>query len=292
MKSPFLTLLLATVADRGRCRHGRTPMSRRRAEAAGRVRHRRPRPRRSIPAWTSTSSPAAAGARPTRSRPTRRAGAASTSSRSGTARSCTRSSRAAKDPAATRSPIEAKVGDYYAACMDEAGDRGPGPQARSSPSWRGSTAVQSKKDLFRLLGEHEAEALPTLFRFGSAPDLHDSTQTIASLGQGGLGLPDRDDYLKDDAKSKEKREKYLEHVARMLELAGEDAGGGRRPTPRRCCGSRRPSRTRPPGPRGDARPEEPRQPDDASPSCSSSPPPSTSAPTSPPPAPRPSSAST
>src|SRR5207247_11388420 len=66
-------------------------------------------------------------------------------------------------------------------------------------------------------------ALPGLFRFGSAPDMHDSRQTTASLGQGGLGLPDRDDYLKDDAKSREKREKYVEHVSRMLGLAGERA---------------------------------------------------------------------
>jgi endothelin-converting enzyme/putative endopeptidase len=83
--------------------------------------------------------------------------------------------------------------------------------------------VQSRGDFFRLLGEHEATALPTLFRFGSAPDLHDSNRTIATVGQGGLSLPDRDDYLKEDAKSKEKRTKFLEHVARMLELAGEEA---------------------------------------------------------------------
>src|SRR6266511_3079595 len=65
--------------------------------------------------------------------------------------------------------------------------------------------------------------LPGLFRFGSAPDMHDSRRTVASLGQGGLGLPDRDDYLKDDAKSKEKRERYVEHVSRLLGLAGESA---------------------------------------------------------------------
>lgn len=50
--------------------------------------------------------------------------------------------------------------------------------------------------------------------------MHDSRQTIANVGQGGLGLPDRDDYLKDDAKSKEKRDKYALHVARLLELGG------------------------------------------------------------------------
>jgi endothelin-converting enzyme/putative endopeptidase len=81
-------------------------------------------------------------------------------------------------------------------------------------------AVDSKKAFFRLLGEHEAQALPALFRFGAAPDMHDSRQTIANAGQGGLSLPDRDDYLKDDTKSKEKREKYAAYVTRLLELAG------------------------------------------------------------------------
>ena len=128
----------------------------------------------------------------------------------------------AKAPAATRSPIEAKVGDYYAACMDEPGLEAKGLQP-IQPMLARVAALDSRKALFRLLGEHEAEGLPALFPFGSAPDMHDSGQTIASLGQGGLGLPDRDDYLKDDAKSKEKREKYVEHVARMLELAGESA---------------------------------------------------------------------
>ncbi|HVQ31482.1 MAG TPA: M13 family metallopeptidase, partial [Vicinamibacteria bacterium] len=132
----------------------------------------------------------------------------------------------AQAPAATRSPIEAKVGDYYAACMDEPAieAKGVGPIA---PALARVAAVASKKEFFRLLGAHEGEGLPTLFRFGAAPDLHDSRQTIANVGQGGLGLPDRDDYLNDDPKSKEKREKYVEHVARMLELAGTSAEGAK-----------------------------------------------------------------
>ena len=126
----------------------------------------------------------------------------------------------AKAPSNTRSRIEAEVGDYYAACMDEPGIETKG-LAPIQPVLARVAAVDSKKALFRLLGQHEAEGLPALFSFGAAPDMHDSKQTVASFGQGGLGLPDRDDYLKDDAKSKEKREKYVEHVARMLALAGE-----------------------------------------------------------------------
>jgi endothelin-converting enzyme/putative endopeptidase len=128
---------------------------------------------------------------------------------------------AVKDPATKRSPIEARVGDYYAACMDEATIESQGRKP-IEPILARVEAVRSKSDFFRLLGENEASALPTLFRFGSAPDMHDSNRTVATVGQGGLSLPDRDDYLKEDAKSKEKREKFLEHAARMLELTGED----------------------------------------------------------------------
>jgi endothelin-converting enzyme/putative endopeptidase len=128
----------------------------------------------------------------------------------------------AKDASRRRGALEAKVGDYYASCMDEAGieERGRKP---IEPALARIEAVSSKRELFELLGEHEASGLPALFRFGSAPDLHDSNQTNASLGQGGIGLPDRDDYLKDDAKSKEKREKYRQHVAVTLALLGDSS---------------------------------------------------------------------
>jgi putative endopeptidase len=128
---------------------------------------------------------------------------------------------AVRDPAKKRSPIEARVGDYYAACMDEPAIESQGGKP-IAPILARVDAVQSKSDFFRLLGENDASALPTLFRFSSAPDMHDSNRTVASVGQGGLSLPDRDDYLQDDAKSKEKREKFVEHLGRMLELAGED----------------------------------------------------------------------
>ena len=128
----------------------------------------------------------------------------------------------ARDAKGKRTPIEAKVGDYYEACMDEAGIEALGAKPLA-PVLADIDKVAGKADFFRLLGEHEANALPTLFGFGGAPDLHDSKMTIANVGQGGIGLPDRDDYLKDDAKSKEKRAKYVEHMARMLVLAGATA---------------------------------------------------------------------
>ncbi|MEO5763577.1 MAG: M13 family metallopeptidase [Vicinamibacteria bacterium] len=127
-----------------------------------------------------------------------------------------------RDSSKKRTPLEAKVGDYYAACMDE-----PGIAALDTkplqPIFASIDRVGTKKDLFHLLGTNEASARPTLFGFGGSPDLHDSKNTIANVGQGGISLPDRDDYLKDDVKSKEKREKYVAHVTTMMGLAGESA---------------------------------------------------------------------
>jgi len=60
-----------------------------------------------------------------------------------------------------------------------------------------------------------------LFAFYPQPDMHDSMSTIATIDQGGFTLPDRDYYIKDDAKSVETRQKYVEHLQKMFELAGE-----------------------------------------------------------------------
>ena len=60
-----------------------------------------------------------------------------------------------------------------------------------------------------------------LFGFDSGQDYADASRVIAFAESGGLGLPDRDYYTKTDAKSVETRQKYLEHVQKMLELLGE-----------------------------------------------------------------------
>ena len=60
-----------------------------------------------------------------------------------------------------------------------------------------------------------------LFGFSASQDFSDSSREIAFAGAGGLGLPDRDYYTKTDAKSEEIRAKYVAHVQRMLELAGD-----------------------------------------------------------------------
>src|ERR1041385_233977 len=83
--------------------------------------------------------------------------------------------------------------------------------------------MKSKRDLPAVLARlHLATGASGLFfRFGSNQDLADSTSVIAFAESGGLGLPDRDFYTKDDAKSKELRARYAAHVARMFELLGD-----------------------------------------------------------------------
>jgi putative endopeptidase len=118
-------------------------------------------------------------------------------------------------------PLEQKIGDFYAACMDEKTVNALGAKPLQ-PDFDRISTIKSKSDLMKQVAYLHGQGVNALFRFGASPDMHDSTQTIASLGQGGLSLPDRDYYVKDDAKSKEIREKYLAHVTEMFKLLGEE----------------------------------------------------------------------
>jgi putative endopeptidase len=128
----------------------------------------------------------------------------------------------ASRPAATRTPIEAQVGDMYASCMDTAGIDGLGLEPIARDLERVSAAA-SKEDLLRAMGALRRDGMSTLFTFGVGPDLKDSTKTLMNVDQGGTSLPERDYYLKDDPKNVETREKYVAHLARMFTLAGDGA---------------------------------------------------------------------
>jgi putative endopeptidase len=124
------------------------------------------------------------------------------------------------DPKAKRNALETKVGDYYAACMDEKTIEQKGITPINQYLQQ-VDAIQNRSDLFKTFAQFQSKGLPGMFGFGAAPDMKDSKQTIANVAQGGTSLGDRDDYLKDDPKSVEKRAKYLAHMQKMLELAGE-----------------------------------------------------------------------
>ena len=119
-----------------------------------------------------------------------------------------------------RDAVTQKIGDYYAACMNEAEIEKLGAKPLD-PAMQDIANLHDKKDLAALLATLQVEGTDALFRAGSRQDPDDSNSVIMSIAQGGIALPDRDYYLKDDAKSKETRERYLQHVTKMFELLGD-----------------------------------------------------------------------
>lgn len=128
----------------------------------------------------------------------------------------------ASRPGEGRDAVTRQVGDYFAACMDEPAIDKAGAKP-IEPILREIAAIASLDDLARVVGRRHPELHTSgmLFGFGANQDFGDSSRIIAFAGAGGLGLPDRDYYFKDDAKSKETRERYVAHVGRMLALAGD-----------------------------------------------------------------------
>ena len=121
-----------------------------------------------------------------------------------------------------RTPTERQTGDFYASCMDEKGIEAKGAEPLK-PELDRIAGLAAKRQLAPLLAQLHLEGANVLFSFASSQDFKDATQVRAIAGQGGMGLPDRDYYLKDDAKSVEQRKAYAAHVERMLALSGEPA---------------------------------------------------------------------
>jgi putative endopeptidase len=119
-----------------------------------------------------------------------------------------------------RTPNDQKIGDYYYSCMDEAGIDAKGIQPLQ-PTLDRINELTDKKQLPALLGYLHGNGVNALFYFSSEPDAKDSMMEIAGTDQGGLGLPDRDYYLKTDEKSVALRKAYVGHITKMFELTGE-----------------------------------------------------------------------
>jgi len=125
---------------------------------------------------------------------------------------------AAKAP---KSPLQKKYGDFFAACMntDLVEKKGVAP---IGPAFKRIADLKDTKGLAPMVGELAAQGdSASLFRFGVQQDEKDSTKQIASIGQGGLSLPDRDYYLQDRFAAI--RKQYVEHMTRMFTLAGDSA---------------------------------------------------------------------
>ncbi len=127
----------------------------------------------------------------------------------------------AAKPTAGRSAAQRQIGDYFAACMNEQAVEKAGV-APLRPELDQIAALRSAGDLAGFVArQHLDSETSMLFGFGSNQDFADASRVIAFASAGGLGLPDRDYYVKTDAKSEEIRQKYVQHVQAMFELLGE-----------------------------------------------------------------------
>ena len=119
-------------------------------------------------------------------------------------------------------PDFVRVTNYYKACMDEGRIEKDGDawlQAQLKPI----DGLADRPAIVAEIAKMQSAGIPVFFSFGSTPDGLDSDKTNAGIGQGGLTLPNRDYYTKDDDKAKMIREKLVDHISKMFVLAGEDA---------------------------------------------------------------------
>jgi putative endopeptidase len=115
---------------------------------------------------------------------------------------------------------EKKIGDFYATCMDTTAIEAAGTKPLD-PMLQPIAQIKNVADLEAAAAGLQLQGIAVLFRFISNQDAKDSTQVIATALQGGLGLPERDYYLREDDKSKKLRDDYKQHVSKMLELLGD-----------------------------------------------------------------------
>jgi putative endopeptidase len=90
------------------------------------------------------------------------------------------------------------------------------------PYFKQIDKINSVEDMQRQIAAMHNMGIPALFGFGGGTDLKNSTMVIVNAGQGGLSLPNRDYYTKDDAKSAETRQKFIEYMTNMFELLGDN----------------------------------------------------------------------
>jgi putative endopeptidase len=128
---------------------------------------------------------------------------------------------AEKQPAAAGSN-EQKIGDFYASCMDTTAINAAGTKPIDQ-ELRNIAQMKNEADLQAEAAHLHQEGVGVLFGFRATQDAKDSSQVVGAAWQGGLGLPEREYYLKQDDKSKQVRDAYVKHVAKMFELLGDSA---------------------------------------------------------------------
>src|SRR4051794_11148357 len=128
--------------------------------------------------------------------------------------------KAAQDPG--KDPVKQKLGDYWAACMDEPSIEKAGA-APLKPYLDLIAQVKDLKGAQRAVAALHADGIYPFFGSGQLQDFADATQVLAGLDPAGLGLPDRKYYLEDAGNMKAVRAAYQEHVGRMFALLGKPA---------------------------------------------------------------------
>jgi len=128
---------------------------------------------------------------------------------------------AAADKSAAKGSTEQIIGDYYGACMDESRVNARGMEPLK-PWFARIDGAKDTAELQRVMADMHDILVADPFVFGGQQDPHKPSWVLADIGANGLGLPDRDYYLKPEARFKEAREKYVIHIAAMFKLAGWD----------------------------------------------------------------------
>jgi endothelin-converting enzyme/putative endopeptidase len=116
--------------------------------------------------------------------------------------------------------VEQLIGDYYGACMDEATVNRLGAKPLE-PLLAEIRAMKTSADVSNMIGRFHRMGIGVPFFFGGESDAHNPNDVIAKVYASGLGMPDRDYYVKTEDRFKEARAKYLAHVAAIFRLAGE-----------------------------------------------------------------------
>lgn len=126
---------------------------------------------------------------------------------------------AAKTKSAPNTDLQL-IGDFYSSCMDEAAIEKAGAKPLD-PFFTQIKAIKTPADLQRQIAAMHNAGMPAVFNFGAGADAKNSSMVIVNAGQGGLSLPNRDYYLKEETKMSETRQKFMEYMTNMFKNLGD-----------------------------------------------------------------------
>ena len=121
---------------------------------------------------------------------------------------------------ANRTANEQKIGDYFASCLDTSAINRDGLKALQ-PELDRIAALKSKSELPALLAHDQLINVNALLGFGEQQDFKDARKQIASVDQGGLGLPEKDYYLRTGEADEKIRQQYVQHITNVFKLLGK-----------------------------------------------------------------------